>query len=376
MGDLKNVDYESLDNAKNAFISAARKTLKFAEKFGFVPDEALGASANIFCLDLKPFLDKNIDRLHLTLLPEGLGTADDARPPDMSHEEAHEFWHNIAIKTISALTNDAAAGGLQTILVSLYLPSARPEKIFNPDFMQGFLSGIIDGCKEVGCVYFSGETPQLIDKINEDAIDIAGALFAISPAGIKPVTSEELQEGCSMVFVESSGPHENGFTVLRKLAKSLSGGYRTKLPSGIEFWRAINAPSRLYTPFIQDILGSGIQPAAVENVTGHGWQKIMRSGKKLSYVVDHMLPVPEVFQFVRDKAGFSEKDMLKIFNYGVGQVVFTREQSDAQKVIELAAKHKLKAILAGRVESSHTRQVVINPLKITLDSDEFKLERS
>src|SRR5262249_40404328 len=101
MSGIKNVDYDSLDRAKNAFIEASKKTLKYAEKFGFIPGESLGASANIFSLNLKPFIEKNSSELFLTLLPEGLGTADDARPEDLNAEEEVSFWKNIAVKTMS-----------------------------------------------------------------------------------------------------------------------------------------------------------------------------------------------------------------------------------------------------------------------------------
>jgi phosphoribosylformylglycinamidine cyclo-ligase len=375
MGKPKNVDYDSLDKAKNAFIAASRKTLNYAEKFGFVPGNSLGGSANIFSLDLKPFLKNNANELFLTLLPEGLGTADDARPEDLSSEEAVEFWQNIAVKTMSALTNDAAAGGLQTILIGLYLPSSTPELVFNQEFMDGFLNGLTDSCKKIGCVYFSGETPQLKNKIFENKLDIAGALFAISPPGLKPVTSLALAGGDQIVLVESSGPHENGFTLLRELAGQLPQGYRTKLKSGVEYFKALNAPSKLYTPFIQAILGAHIEPTSIENITGHGWQKIMRSEKNLRYVIEKMLPVPEIFKFVEEAAGLLPAEMLKIFNYGAGQAVFLKDKLEAEKTVEIAKSCGLNAVHAGYVEDSTKREVLIKPLEVGLSSDEFNLKK-
>jgi len=376
MATLKNVDYDTLDRAKNSFIEASRSTLRFAENFGFVPNAGLGASANIFCLDLKPFLELGTETIFMTLLPEGLGTADDARPEDLTDSEAKEFWYNIGIKSISSLTNDAAASGLQTILIGLYLPSSTPEIVFNENFMQGFLKGFVDGCREVGCVYLSGETPQLKDKIYPGKLDIAGALFALSPPGKKPVDSDSLAVGNQIVFVESSGPHENGFTVLRQLAKNLPNGYRSKLPSGQEYWRAINAGSKLYTPFVQSLLSSGIQPSALENITGHGWQKIMRSGRPFRYRIKKMLPVPEIFKFIESATSTKPAEMIKIFNYGAGFAVFLKNKADADRVVEIASQHKLRAVVAGEIEDSASREVVVEPLETTLGSNDFALKRS
>lgn len=367
------VNYDVLDRAKNAFIAASKKTLKFAEKFGFIPGEKFGASANVFALDLKPYLKAKSEQLYITLLPEGLGTADDARPDDLTPAELLLFWRNIGLKTVSVLTNDAASAGMQTILISLYLPSSTPELVFNETFMEGFLDGFVQGCRTIGCVYFSGETPQLENKIVPGALDIAGALFGIIPAGQSPIDSSALHAGDRIVFVESSGPHENGFTTLRSLVPQLPQGYRTKLPSGIQYWEAINKPAHLYTSLVQAILQNGVTLSNVEPITGHGWQKMMRPQKNFRYVIEKMLPIPEVFQFVEKAGGFTPEQMVKIFNYGAGVALYAHTDADAEKIVQIAAKQNLKAVVAGFVEETPQREVFIKPLKVVLKGESFVL---
>jgi len=384
------VNYDALDSAKKAFRAACERTREFARDYGYVPPSGFGSSANVFSLDLKPFLTSGADSLQVTLLPEGLGTSDDARPglddgqTPLNDSESGQFWYNIGIKTVAVMTNDAAASGMQTVLISLYLPSSTPELVFNPVFMKGFLDGFVEGCRQVGCVYFSGETPQLKGKLIEGKLDIAGALFGLIPAGKKPIDGTELGAGDTIVFVESSGPHDNGFTTLRQLAAKLPQGYRTKIPpsgsgsrgmadSGLEYWQAINAPTILYTKFAQDLVRSDVGVTNLEPITGHGWQKLMRSKKKLRYVVEQMLPVPAVFDFVERENGMSKRDMLKVFNYGVGLAVFVRSTEDAARVVSMAETNGLRACVAGRVEVSEKREVVVKPLNITLSEDEFTL---
>lgn len=367
------VNYDTLDKAKRAFIEAGKKTAKFAEKYGFIPASGFGASANVFSLDLRPFLKCGAENLQITLLPEGLGTSDDARPSDLSEAEAEKFWYNIGIKTVAVMTNDAAATGMQTILISLYLPSSTPEIVFNEVFMKGFLDGFVEGCRQVGCVYFSGETPQLKGKIVEEKLDIAGALFGLVPAGKKPIDGMELAAGDSIVFIESSGPHDNGFTTLRQLAGELPEGYRTRLPDGRQYFEAINAPTILYTKLVQDLMEADVSVTNLEPVSGHGWQKLMRSKKILSYVIDTMLPVPSVFEFVESQMGMSKKDMVSVFNYGVGLAVFTKTAEDAARVVEIAAANGLQACVAGKVEASEKREVMIKPLDVVLSGEAFTL---
>ncbi len=364
------IDYTALDRAKNAFIEASKKTAAFASGFGKMPG-GFGSSANVFALDLKPFA--GAESLYMTLLPEGLGTADDARPDDLSSEELVRFWRNIGGKTMSTLTNDAASSGMQTVLISLYLPSALPERVFTDEFMSGFLDGFVEGCRQVGCVYFSGETPQLKGKIFEDKLDIAGALWGVVPASMMPVDSGEMKAGDFIVFIESSGPHENGFTTLRDLATKLPQGYRTKLPSGMEYWEAINQPGHLYTRLIQDLMKAGVRPSNVEPITGHGWQKLMRPKQAFRYVIENMLPVPEVFSFVEEAAGMSKDVMLRTFNYGAGLAVYVHTQEEADKVVATAAAGSLKACIAGHVEAAEAREVVVKPLNVVIKGEEFTL---
>jgi phosphoribosylformylglycinamidine cyclo-ligase len=90
-------------------------------------------------------------------------------------------------------------------------------------------------------------------------------------------------------------------------------------------------------------------------------------------VVEQMLPVPAVFDFVERENGMSKRDMLKVFNYGVGLAVFVRSTEDAARVVSMAETNGLRACVAGRVEVSEKREVVVKPLNITLSEDEFTL---
>lgn len=376
---IDRVNYDCLDQAKLAFIAASKKTLGFANRFGFVPQEGLGASANVFNLNLKSYWQQsgqNAENLYITLIAEGLGTADDARPEDLTAGELKQFWHNIGIKAISALTNDAASAGMQTILISLYLPSSNPENIFNASFIEGFTDGLIAGCKTVGCVWISGETPQLKGKICEDKLDIAGSLFALMPPQMMPIDGTRLSAGNKIVFIGSSGPHENGFTTLRALADKLPQGYRSKLPDGQEFWQAINAPSKLYTPLVQKLLSEKIDICALENVTGHGWLKLMRSKKNLCYKIEHTLPVPPIFSFVEEKAQMSKEEMLKTFNYGVGFAIFLPDDQSAKQTVSIAKQLGYEAIIAGKVEKIDSgRELKIEPFGITISDHQFLLKK-
>src|SRR5262249_24271623 len=261
------------------------------------------------------------------------------------------------------------------VLISLYLPSSTPELIFNERFLKGFLEGFVSACKTVGCVWISGETPQLKGKICEDKLDIAGALFALMPPGKRPVDGTALSAGNKIVLIESSGPHENGFTTLRKIASGLRNGYRTDIGDGMEFWQAINAPSILYTPLIQKALSENVNITNIENITGHGWQKLMRSSKPFLYRINKCLPMPQIFSFLEEERLATKEELFKTFNCGAGLAVFVPTITDAERLLAVSSSLGLSAVVAGEVEQSKERKVIIEPFEITLDDKSFQLRK-
>ena len=378
------VNYDALDRVKLRCIEASRRTLEFASDYGSVLDGALGASANIFTIPLGRLFANSAEdeqkkggEIAVSLVTEGLGTADDARPEHLTPEEEYQFWYHIAIKTISALTNDVASCGMRPLLISQYLPTSTPERVFSEGFLDGFLDGFVAGCKKVGSVYISGETPQLKTKIVEGRIDVAGAVFGVMPLGIAPVGGAELGPGQEIIFIASSGPQENGYTPLRELAALLPFGYRTTLPSGMEYWRALNAPSVLYSPLVQEVLCRGIRPVSMENISGHGWLKMMRGKQPLRYRIEQMLPVPEVFSFYAAQKRLAIEDLLSVFNLGAGFMMIARDGNDAHGILRSAEDLGYRALRAGRTEETagEGREVVVEPLGVRLGDGGFLLRK-
>lgn len=371
---IEQVDYDVLDQVKLRCIAASRRTLSFAKDYGVVLDENLGASANLFTIPLDRFARGG--RLSVSLVTEGLGTADDARPPEMTPEEEYQFWFNIAIKTISSLTNDVASVGMRPLLISQYVPTSTPELVFTEGFLSGFLDGFVAGCERVGAVYISGETPQLKTKITEGRVDLAGAVFGVMPEQYEPISGADLAAGQSIVLVASSGPQENGYTPLRALADKLPDGFRTHLPSGIQYWQALNKASVLYSPLVQEILRRGITPVSMENISGHGWLKMMRSKRTLRYRIEQMLPVPEVFSFYAAQMGVGIDALLSVFNLGAGFMIIARNGEDASSIVGAARECGYEAVVAGRTEAlEEGREVVVEPLGVTVTGEGFVLAK-
>lgn len=97
----------------------------------------------------------------------------------------------------------------------------------------------------------------------------------------------------------------------------------------------------------------------------------MRAKRDLSYVVDYMPDVPEIFKFIQEKGNLSNKEMYATFNMGAGFAMMV-DGKNANKIIRMAKKHEIRAWLGGRVEKG-SKQVNIKPLNITYTGNELKI---
>jgi phosphoribosylformylglycinamidine cyclo-ligase len=226
------------------------------------------------------------------------------------------------------------------------------------------VNGWAAACQEIGATWGGGETPALKGIINPDTIDLGGSAVG----GIKPkknlVLGDKLAAGDAIVLVESSGIHANGISLVRSLAQKNPDLYSRKLSDGRLFGEAILTPTHLYVNLVRDILGAGIVPHYMVNITGHGWRKLMRATKSdLKYIIDEIPePQPE-FALIQKLSGMSDTEMYGTLNMGAGFAIFMQPEV-AQLVVDIAAINNLKARIAGRVESGE-KQITITPKNIT-----------
>ncbi|MEG3131018.1 AIR synthase-related protein [Pantoea cypripedii] len=112
-------------------------------------------------------------------------------------------------------------------------------------------------------------------------------------------------------------------------------------------------------------------PQYIANITGHGWQKVMRSPNALTYIIDNLPSVPLEMKLISEKAQLSVEEAYKTFNMGAGFALFVAEES-VEAILALAEGQPFTALHAGYVENGE-KKVVISPLNITYHGDEFKL---
>jgi phosphoribosylformylglycinamidine cyclo-ligase len=350
------VDYDAMDPIKRRAQLKARETAANLLSLGYKEIEASrGESAYVW---------EESDKFGAFVV-EGLGTkniiADAMR--SITGKTYHE---EIAQDDVAMIVNDIIVVGARPIVVNAYFAAGDSEWFSDEEKMEDLTEGFKNACNQAGAVWGGGESPTLTQIIAAGTADLAGA----SVGEIKPkdrlVLGDKLRSGDAILLLESSGMHSNGSSLVRKIADKLPDGYATLLSDGKMFGEAALVPTHIYVQAIQDLFEAGIDIHYMVNITGHGWRKLMRAEKNLSYVIDEVPEPQPIFSFIQEHSGNDDKEMYGNFNMGAGFAVFIPQEDveNARKIIK--EKRGLNSWQAGHVEEG-PRQVVIKPKDIVFE---------
>lgn len=178
------------------------------------------------------------------------------------------------------------------------------------------------------------------------------------------------------MLVESSGIHANGLSLARKIAGNIAREEETSLPQayaaplsdGTMYGEALLTPTHIYAGLVRDLFANGVDIHYMANITGHGWRKIMRNEKELTYRINRIPKPQPVFRFIQHHSHNPNTEMYGNFNMGGGFAIFVPAGMEEQ-VEEIAFRqHGLEVLNAGKAEEG-PRQVIIEPVGLTYKAD-------
>lgn len=347
------VNYDAMDPFKRLAQLRARATASNLEHFGTREIEASrGESAYVW----------EEQTGYRAFVIEGLGTKN--RIADETRKITNQTHYGaIAQDTVAMIVNDLIVVGAEPQVVNAYFAVGNSDWFSDEERARDLVEGWAKACNLAGAVWGGGETPTLRGIIEPDTIDLSGSAVGIVKPKERLTLGEKLMPGDAILLVESSGIHANGLTLARTIASRLPEGYATLLSDGRSYGESLLAPTHIYAGLIRDLFEAGIDIHYMVNVTGHGWRKLMRATKDLSYIIDK-LPEPQpIFEFIQKHSGNDDTEMYGNFNMGAGFAIFLpeREVELAQRIA--LEKHKLNSVKAGNVEEGQKR-VVIRPKNV------------
>jgi phosphoribosylformylglycinamidine cyclo-ligase len=345
------VDYETADPAK---VLAQRQGQATSSNMPYGYSEVVGTrgeSAYVF----------DMGDVYGALVQEGLGTK------SLIAREVYEItgkshFAAIAQDTVAAVINDLVSVGARPVALNAYWSSSSYEWLGDAGLTEGFIRGWRAACDLAKVAWGGGETQSLPGVVVPGALEFAGSAFGVIKDKKRLIQGKALRPGDAIVLIASNGVHANGISLVRDIASRLEAGYQSELADGTELGATVLRPSHIYAELVASLIDSHVEVHYLSHITGHGWRKLMRSAEELSYVINSLPPVPEVFNFISDHARSDRREMYGNYNMGAGYAVYVQE-IHADRVISVAAECGLQSWLAGRVEAG-PRQVVIEPLGI------------
>jgi phosphoribosylformylglycinamidine cyclo-ligase len=211
------------------------------------------------------------------------------------------------------------------------------------------IKGIAEGCRQAGCALVGGETAEMPGLYTHGDFDLAGFSVAVVEKS-KIIDGRKMQPGDVIIGLPSSGPHSNGFSLVRKIV-TVSGADLAQSFGGTTLGDALMAPTTIYVKPVLKLLDAKIPVRGMAHITGGGLPGNLPRAfpKGCGAVVDtKSWTRPAIFDWLQRFGLVEQEEMWRVFNCGVGfALVVPRLAVD--KAMGLLKKAKLKPWILGEV---------------------------
>jgi len=262
---------------------------------------------------------------------------------------AHDFNRHdtIGIDLVAMCVNDILVQGAKPLFFLDYFATGK----LSVDLAATVVSGIADGCKQAGCALLGGETAEMPGFYPDGMYDLAGFSVGIVD-NAKIVDGSGIGVGDKIIGIESSGPHSNGYSLIRKILADSGLGPDDPIPhAGQTVAEALLAPTRIYVKTVLNLLRD-FEIKGMVHITGGGFydnvNRILPKGVS-ARIRFGSWSVPQVFDWLREQGKLTWPEMLQIFNCGIGFMLVVSPEIADDVVQRLRALHEYARII-GSIE--------------------------
>ncbi|MEX3073773.1 phosphoribosylformylglycinamidine cyclo-ligase [Vibrio alginolyticus] len=232
----------------------------------------------------------------------------------------------IGVDLVAMCVNDLIVQGAEPLFFLDYYATGK----LDVDTAADVVSGIADGCVQAGCALIGGETAEMPGMYEGEDYDVAG--FCVGVVEKEDIIDgTKVAAGDALIAVGSSGPHSNGYSLIRKILE-VSGADKNEELEGRTIGEHLLEPTKIYIKSALKMIEKH-DIHAISHITGGGfWENIPRvlpEGTKA--VIDgKSWEWPIIFQWLQEKGNVETHEMYRTFNCGVGLIVaLPKDQADA-----------------------------------------------
>lgn len=267
-----------------------------------------------------------------------------------------EKHDSIGIDLVAMCVNDLIVGGAEPLFFLDYYATGK----LNVDIAANVVAGIGQGCELAGCALVGGETAEMPGMYEGDDYDLAGFCVGIAERS-EIIDGSNVQAGDVLLALESSGPHSNGYSLIRKILEVSEADLDQPI-GDTTLANALMAPTRIYVKSLLQLIRE-VDVNALSHITGGGLpENIPRVLPKgvVAAIDTESWKLPPVFQWLKDAGGVASEEMYRTFNCGIGMIICVPEsqKSLAMDTLKALGEKAWQVGIIERAEDSEKDAVV------------------
>jgi len=257
---------------------------------------------------------------------------------------------------VAMCVNDILVQGAEPLFFLDYFACGK----LNVKQASDVIEGIAFGCELAGCSLVGGETAEMPGMYQSEEYDLAGFCVGVVEKD-KIIDGSNVNEGDTVIGLVSSGPHSNGYSLIRKLIEKENLDLNNFCGDKI-FSEVLLEPTRIYVKSIL-ALNQEINIKAMAHITGGGLTENIPRVLPQHLAVGlqkNAWPKQEIFNWLQSKGNLSDYEMYKTFNCGIGMVLII-DCKDSNEAIKILSSYGESVNILGSVNKrkNNDPQVVI-----------------
>jgi len=228
----------------------------------------------------------------------------------------NERYAGVGKDIVNHCINDILVQGARPLFFLDYFASSK----LDPEVVAEIVRGMAEACEEAGCALLGGETAEMPGVYHENHFDVAGTIIGVLDQSMV-LPRPDIQPGDLLIGLASSGPHTNGYSLIRRVFEGVSPDFIYP-ELGAPLADFLLVPHRNYLSTLDAALKAGI-PKGLAHITGGGFidniPRILPQGYG-AIVHKFSWEVPVLFQLIQKLGEVDPEEMYRIFNMGIGMV--------------------------------------------------------
>jgi phosphoribosylformylglycinamidine cyclo-ligase len=250
----------------------------------------------------------------------------------------------IGIDLVAMCANDVVVQGAEPLFFLDYYATGK----LDVEVAASVISGIAEGCAQAGAALVGGETAEMPGMYQGDDYDLAGFCVGVVERE-SIIDGSAVQAGDAVIGLSSSGPHSNGYSLIRNLI-GVAGATATTQLAGTSLYDRLLTPTRIYVRAVLQLLRAG-RVHGIAHITGGGLTdnipRVLPTGFEVQ-LERAAWPRDPVFDWLAQTGSISDAEMYRTFNCGIGMVIILPATA-AAAALELLRQAGEGAQLIGEV---------------------------